>query len=82
MGRDDICRLAASEGIFTSTNEARGLGKEIVVEAMLCGSLPFDIMNREQLAWVATRRHLFASEASALKAGREAIVAALTNARI
>lgn len=70
MGRDDICREAARRGIFASTNEARAVGKELVVEALLVGDIPFEKMDNEQIADLAVRRHLFASTTSARKAGR------------
>lgn len=77
MGRDDICRLAASRGIFSSANEARWIGKELVVEALILGSIPFDLMERSHIAEMAVRRHLFASATSALKAGKERMVEAI-----
>ncbi len=74
MGRDDICREAARQGIFASTNEARWLGKDLVVEAMMVGDVPFDKMTRNQIAELAVRRHLYSSVRTALKAGRDTLV--------
>lgn len=77
MGRDDICREAARQGIFISTNEARWLGKELVVEALVKQDVPFDKMTRDQIAEMAVRRHLFSSVRSASKAGREYMVSSI-----
>jgi len=77
MGRDDICRLAAAEGIFVSTNEARWIGKNLVVEALLLGDLPLDLMERDQVAELAVRRRLFTNVPAALKKGLEAVKDAL-----
>lgn len=70
MGRDDICRLAAARGIFTSANEARWLGKDIVVEALLGGKIPLQSMPLQKVADLAVRRKLFSSAAQAKKKGR------------
>jgi len=78
MSRDDICRKAAAEGLFASTNEARWVGKELVIDSLMGGELPFDVMTRDVLAGISARRHLFASENAALKAGRDAMIAAIT----
>lgn len=77
MGRDDICRAAAIGGIFASTNEARWLGKEIVVAALMANAIPFDVMTRDTTAELAVRRHLFSSVSAALKVGLPKIQSAL-----
>jgi len=77
MGRDNICREAARLGIFASTNEARWLGKDLVVDALMIGDVPFEKMTREQIAEMAVRRHLFASVRTALKSGRDDMMAGI-----
>jgi hypothetical protein len=71
MNRDDICREAARRGIFASTNEARWLGKDLVVEALMLNDVPFEHMSRDLIAELAVRRGLYISTRSALKAGRD-----------
>lgn len=78
MNRDDICREAARRGIFASTNEARWLGKDLVVEALLANDVPFEHMSRDQIADLAVRRGLSTSARTALKTGRETL---MTNIR-
>lgn len=74
MTRDDACRAAASAGFFLSTNEARDMGKTFVVQTLASRGLPLEDGRRDQLAKLAARRGLFASERSALRKGRGAIV--------
>lgn len=74
MSRDAICREAASAGFFLSTNEARDMGKPFVVQTMASRGLPLEDGRRDILAKLAARRGLFASERSALRKGREAII--------
>lgn len=76
--RDDLCRQAARMGICASTNEAREMGKDLIIEAILLNALPFGHMSRDQVVALAVRRRLFASENAAKKAGREALEQALT----
>lgn len=71
MGRDDLCRLGASEGIFLSTNEARWLGKALVLEALMKGKLPLDLMSASQVAELAARRKLYSTATNASKRGVE-----------
>lgn len=74
MTRDDVCREAASQGFFLSTNEARAMGKEFVVVTLANRGLPLQDGRRDQLAKLAVRRGLFTSERSALRRGRPAII--------
>lgn len=79
QSRDDLCREAANRGIFFSTNEARELGKDLVIEALLLNSLPFEHMSRDQVVALAVRRRLFPSENAAKKAGRDEVERKLTD---
>lgn len=74
MTRDDACRLAARRGIFRSTNEARDLGKELVLDALVKGSIPLDDMDAKTLADLAMRRRLAPSARQLLKRGRAHII--------
>ena len=67
MGRDDVCREAARTGIFFSTNEARDMGKDFVVEET----------KTDLLIKLAVRRGLFTSAGAARKKGRKAMIARL-----
>lgn len=74
MERDQLCRLAVADGHFISLNEARFMGKDIVVETMVAGNIPLETMRRDRLAALAARRGLFSSEKNALRSGREDII--------
>lgn len=62
MNRDDICREATYKGFFLSTNEARFLGKDIVVRTMALQYVPFEEMSKETLIGLAVRRGILESE--------------------
>jgi hypothetical protein len=62
MNRDDICREATYAGFFLSTNEARFLGKDIVVRTMVLQRVPFDEMSKETLIGLAVRRGILENE--------------------
>lgn len=74
MNRDDVCREAARQGFFISTNEARDMGKEFVVTTLANRGLPLKDGRRDLLAKLAVRRGLFTSEKSALRKGRPTII--------
>lgn len=55
LGRDDLCREAARLGYFLSVNEARFMGKEFVLAAMLNG-MNFDEFSNADLRKFSERR--------------------------
>jgi hypothetical protein len=80
--RDEIVREAITLGLARSVNEARMLGRDMLVTACTNGKLPFEDMDRDLLAALCVRRHLFTSERAALKAGKTVMIAALAGKRV
>lgn len=77
LNRDEVCRMAATEGFFISTNEARDMGKAFVVSTLANRGIPYNDARRDVLAKLAVRRGLFSTERSALRKGRNNIIEAL-----
>lgn len=80
--RDEIVREAITLGLARSVNEARMLGRDMLVTACTNGKLPFEDMDRDLLAALCVRRHLFTSERAALKAGKTVMIASLAGKRV
>jgi len=72
LGRDDLCREAASQGFFLSTNEARWAGKDFVLATMLAGSFPFDVTPMAKLRELAVKRRVLTTQ-EAVKVESEAL---------
>lgn len=71
VSRDRLVRMAADQGLTKSVNEGRALGKDLLIDTMLLGKIPYDQMTPLELAEFCVRRKLFSNEAAARKAGRE-----------
>lgn len=80
LNRDQLVREAVDRGIVHSVNEARALGKELLIVCLTKGELCLDDMTIEDLAGLAARRHLFSSESAARKAGRARMLDAIREA--
>jgi len=78
LNRDQLVRKAVDKGLVQSVNEARALGKELLIKTLFLGRIPFDDMTKGELAGLAVRRHHFVSERVARKAGSARMIAALT----
>tara|TARA_R100000656_G_scaffold104176_2_gene76310 strand:+ start:30444 stop:31631 length:1188 start_codon:yes stop_codon:yes gene_type:complete len=73
MSRDEVCRIAASEGVFLSTNEARDLGKDVVVESMVAGIFPYQNCPKSAMVKLALRRKMFTSPRKAQRTPAETL---------
>jgi len=80
LTRDQLVRKAVDSQLVESVNEARMLGKDLLVKTLTLGALPFDEMTMTELAALAVRRHHFTSDSAARKAGRAKMIASLTAA--
>lgn len=78
LNRDQLVRKAVDKGLVQSVNEARALGKELLIKTLFLGKIPFADMTKGELAGLAVRRHHFVSERVARKAGSAKMIAALT----